>query len=80
MAKNSTPDPIMRRAQKLFEASGKSLEQLGQDMGYTGETARQSAWQFLNKTADPRLSMLKRFAKAVGVSLSELTDEGKQKR
>jgi hypothetical protein len=41
-------------------------------MGYTGEAARKSAWQFLHKTADPRLSMLRRFAKAMGVSVKDL--------
>lgn len=65
-------DPAMRKAAAVFEASGKSLDQLGTDMGYEGPTARKSAWQFLNKTADPRLSMLRRFAKAMGVPLAEL--------
>jgi hypothetical protein len=40
-------------------------------MGYPKETARQSAWQFM-KTEDPRVSMLKRFAKALGVSVKDL--------
>ena len=77
MAKLSV-DPVMHRAQELFEASGLSLDQLGRDMGYDSDAARKSAWQFLNKTADPRLSMLRRFAKAVGVPLSELMDGGKR--
>ena len=46
-------------------------------MGYETGMARKSAWQFLNKTADPRLSMLRRFAGAVGVPLAELVDEPK---
>jgi hypothetical protein len=41
-------------------------------MGYEGYVARKAAWQFLNKTSDPRLSMLRRFAKAVGVPVEEL--------
>jgi hypothetical protein len=41
-------------------------------MGYPEESARKSVWQFLNKTADPRLSMLRRFAKAMGVDVREL--------
>jgi transcriptional regulator with XRE-family HTH domain len=68
-------DAVMKRAAALFERSGKTLDQLGLDMGYKGEVARKSAWQFLNKTADPRLSMLRRFAKAMGVSLEELVSE-----
>jgi transcriptional regulator with XRE-family HTH domain len=63
---------VMERAHVLFEESGLSLEELGQRMGYTGDTARKAAWQFLNKTTDPRLSMLQRFAVALKVSLVEL--------
>ena len=66
------PDPAMKKAQRLFAKSGKSLEQLGQEMGYTGDVARKAAWQFLNRTADPRLSMLRRFAKAMGIRLQDL--------
>jgi hypothetical protein len=32
---------------------------------------RRSPSQFLNKTDDPRLSMLRRFAKAMGIELQE---------
>jgi hypothetical protein len=35
------------------------------------DVARKSAWQSLNKTNDPRLSMLRRFAKAVGVEVKD---------
>lgn len=66
-------DPVMERIRAMFEASGKSLEQLGRDMGYEN-TARQSAWQFLRKTADPRMSMLRRFAKAMEVDVRELLE------
>jgi transcriptional regulator with XRE-family HTH domain len=69
-------DPVMKRVQFLFEESGKTLEQLGLDMGYPQGTARQSAWQFM-KTNDPRLSMLRKFAKAVGVTMAELFAEKK---
>jgi transcriptional regulator with XRE-family HTH domain len=62
----------MDRARRLFEKSGLSLDELGQRMGYTGETARKAAWQFLHKTNDPRLSMLARFAEAMNVSLADL--------
>ena len=67
----TSDDPVMERVRAMFEASGKSLEQLGREMGYE-DTARQSAWQFLRKTTDPRLSMLRRFAKAMGVDVREL--------
>ena len=41
-------------------------------MGYEGDIARKAVWQFINKTADPRLSTLRRFAKAMGMSVKEL--------
>jgi transcriptional regulator with XRE-family HTH domain len=68
----SSKDPAMLKAAALFERSGKTLEELGQAMGYHGELARKSLWQFLHKTTDPRLSMLRRFAKAMGVDVKEL--------
>lgn len=62
----------MERVRAIFEKSGLSLDELGQRMGYSGDTARKSAWQFLNKTTDPRLSMLQRFAEAANVSVVDL--------
>jgi transcriptional regulator with XRE-family HTH domain len=63
---------VMDRVRRIFDKSGLSLEELGKRMGYHGDAARKSAWQFLNKTIDPRLSMLQRFAEAVNVSLVDL--------
>jgi hypothetical protein len=40
-------------------------------MGHPPETARQSAWQFMRTNA-PRVSMLKRFAKAMGVDAKDV--------
>ncbi len=65
-------DPLMTRVRSLFEQSGMTLDELGQKMGYSGELARKSAWQFLNKTNDHRVSMLRRFADAVGISIADL--------
>ena len=73
-------DKAMLRAREVFARSGLTLDDLGQRMGYEGDVARKSAWQFLNKTADPRLSMLRRFAAAVGVPLAELLAEGEKKK
>jgi transcriptional regulator with XRE-family HTH domain len=75
----ATTDPIILRVREAFTASGLTLDELGTKMGYEGDVARKSAWQFLNKTADPRLSMLRRFAGAVGVPLADLIEEGKPK-
>lgn len=70
----------MRRVRELFEKSNKTLDELGVAMGYEGDVARKSAWQFLNKTADPRLSMLQRFASAVNVPLADITGYGHDSR
>jgi transcriptional regulator with XRE-family HTH domain len=74
MAKH-TDDPAMERVRELFEQSKLTLDELGARMGYQGETARASAWQFVRRTKDPRLSMLRRFAAAVGVSMRDLFPE-----
>lgn len=71
---------VMNRARDLFHESGMSLDELGQRMGYEGDVARKSAWQFLNKTKDPRLSMLLKFAEALDIDArvlfgTEGTDE-----
>jgi transcriptional regulator with XRE-family HTH domain len=69
----------MARVRAVFKQSGISLIELGRRMGYPDETARQSAWQFM-KTRDPRLSMVRRFADAMGIPLDDLTPERKGKR
>lgn len=76
--KRETVDPVILRARRLFKTSGKSLDELGRAMGAEGEVARKSAWQFLNKVNDPKLSTLRRFAKALGVSLEDLLIEKKR--
>jgi transcriptional regulator with XRE-family HTH domain len=75
MAKRA--DPLMLRIRALFEKSGMTLDELGNKMGYRGDVARKSAWQFLNKTHDHRVSMLRKFADAVGVPVMDLFAEPK---
>ena len=65
--KKVTTESVMAQVRAAFAEAGMSLEELGQKMGYKGNQ-RQSAWQFLNKTADPRLAMLLRFSNAVGTN------------
>jgi transcriptional regulator with XRE-family HTH domain len=72
MAKKQAEEATMAQVRALFEDSKISLQELGLRMGYPEATARQSVWQFIYKTDDPRLSMLKRFAKAMGVSVKDL--------
>ncbi len=62
----------MGRVNLLFNKSGLSLDELGKRMGYSSRAARKSAWQFLRKTTDPRISMLERFAEAIHVSIADL--------
>ena len=77
MSNGSTLDPAMLRVreqfQRLSDRSEITLDELGQRMGYPKASARKSAWQFIYKTNDPRLSMLRKFAKAMGISVSRLT-------
>lgn len=70
--KNGDVDQAMLKARELFAASGLSLDELGRRMGAEGEVARKSAWQFLNRVADPKLGTLRRFAKAMGVPVTDL--------
>lgn len=65
----------MFKVLKLFEQSGKTYEQLGQEMGYSGDTARKAAFQFIKKTKDPHISVLRRFARAMKVKIEKLVKE-----
>jgi hypothetical protein len=71
MAKRRQEDSTMARVRDRFEKSGLSLHDLGLKMGYPEDSARKSVWQFL-KSADPRISMLQRFARAMGIDVKEL--------
>lgn len=71
MAEKPADDPAMARVRVLFEESGLTLQDLGVGMGYPEGSARMSAWQFM-KTSDPRISMLRKFATALGISIEEL--------
>lgn len=65
-------DPVMEAVRLHFEKSKMTLDELGTKMGYPPATARKSAWQFINRTNDPRMSMLRRFAAAVGTAVKSL--------
>jgi transcriptional regulator with XRE-family HTH domain len=74
MGKKRT-DPVMARIQALFKQKDLTLDELGKAMGYKGASARAHAWQFISRTHDPRVSMLRKFAKAVGVDVADLFRE-----
>jgi transcriptional regulator with XRE-family HTH domain len=69
-------DPAISKARKLFQHSGKSLDDLGTALGLSGETARKGAWQLLNKVNDPKISTLRALARALNVPIEELVSEG----
>jgi len=71
MARKAKEVPVMEKVRAIFDGSGLTLVELGKKMGYAEETARQAAWQFM-KSEDPRLSMLAKFARAVGMPLGQL--------
>src|SRR5690349_5317749 len=79
MAKKQKESDTMAIVRALFEESGLSLVDLGRRMGYPEQTARQSAWQFM-KTTDPRMSVLQRFADAMGIPLDDLVPKRRGKR
>ena len=72
-------DSTMTSVRRLFKKSGLTLHELGLKMGYEDKIARQSAFQFM-KASDPRISMLRRFARALDVSLDDLIAEPKKKK
>jgi transcriptional regulator with XRE-family HTH domain len=76
--KQQQEDPVMAKVRALFEKSGLSLQEIGLKMGCSPETARQSVWQFM-RTSDPHISLLRRFADAVGVTIEELVGKKKGK-
>jgi transcriptional regulator with XRE-family HTH domain len=65
----------MAKLRQLFEQSGLTLEEVGERMGYERRLARMHLWQFFKKTTDPRLSMVRRFAQALGVPMASLFEE-----
>lgn len=71
MGKTRIEDPVMRTLRERFEKSGLTQQELGEKMGYAPSTARKAVSQFL-KSGDPQISMLRRFAEAMGMSLSTL--------
>lgn len=67
-------DVAMLRLRQRFESSGLGLKEVGCLAGYPVKSARKSAWQFLYRTADPRVSMLRKFAAAMRHPMHSLFD------
>jgi|SRR5580700_3139371 hypothetical protein len=62
---------LMEFLRKKYDASGLTLQQLGEKMDFEPPTARQAAHQFL-RVSDPRYSSLRRFAKATEMPMMDL--------
>ena len=71
MGKERVNDPVMKAVRERFEASKLTQQALGEKMGYPPTVARQAVFQFL-KSGDPQIGTLRRFARAMGISLVTL--------
>jgi transcriptional regulator with XRE-family HTH domain len=71
MGKERVEDPVMALVRERFAKSGLTQQELGERMGYPPRSARQSVSQFL-KSGDPQIGVLRRFAKALGISVKSL--------
>ena len=72
-------DPAMAKVRRLWAAKQKegwTQTELGKRMGYPEKSARQSVSQFLT-VHDPKVSTLRRFAKALDMSLADFFKEGR---
>ena len=65
-------DGLMDNIRSTFQSSGKTLNELGQGLGYHGPTATKRAWFLLYRTADPRISTVLAVAQTLGVKLDDL--------
>ena len=61
----------MVKVRKVVEDSGLSQQAIGERMGYPPKSARQSVSRFL-QGENPTVSVLSRFAKAMGVKVEDL--------
>lgn len=76
MGKEKQNDPVMQAIRDRLEKSGLTYQELGERMGYAPTTARQAVSQFL-KSGDPQIGTLRRFARAMDVTLVTLLKEEK---
>lgn len=77
MPKSSVHDPTMDVIRARVKEADLSLQELGVKMGFPSDTARMSAHQAL-KAGDPRISTLRRFAKAIDIPIEQLVAEKKK--
>lgn len=73
-AKTDPLESLRNRLRGAADASGMTLQELGEAMGFSPASARQAASRLLRQGSgyDPRISTLLAFAKAVKRPLSEI--------
>ncbi|MBD3672756.1 MAG: helix-turn-helix transcriptional regulator [Planctomycetaceae bacterium] len=71
MGKERIEDTVMEGVRQRVKQSGMTYQEIGEKMGYSQSSARQAVSQFL-RSGDPQISMLRRFAEAMEVSLQTL--------
>jgi hypothetical protein len=71
MGKERIEDPVMETVRLRVKQSGLTYGEIGEKMGYSPSSAKQAVSQFL-KSGDPQISMLRRFAEAMEISLQTL--------
>jgi hypothetical protein len=65
-------DRVMDNSRSAFQRSGRTLNQLGEGLGYHGPTATKRAWFLLYRTSDPRISTVLAVAETPGIKISDL--------
>ncbi len=76
--KADADDVSMTRVRAWVEESKLTLHDLGVRMGFDEGVARQSAFQFL-KSKNPQIGTLRKFSKAAGIPIEELTADPEPK-
>lgn len=66
----------MPKVRAFVAKSGLTQQQIGERMGYSPQSARQSVSQFL-KSTNPTINMVARFAEAMGITVESLLRKGK---
>ena len=72
LSKGGDLDAVRLRMRAAVFNSGLTYQQIGERMGYEGDSAKTLISRLLNTDRDPRISTVIAFAKAVGISCKEL--------
>jgi len=70
----------MDSIRSVFEPSGRTLNELGDGLGYHGPTATKRAWLLLYRASDPRISTAIAVVEALRVNISDLVKRSPSSR